>query len=302
MKKPLVVGIGELLWDLLPSGRQLGGAPANFAWFASALGARSCIVSAVGRDREGRDILSRLKKMGLSRRYIARDSARPTGLVAVALDRDGKPEYDIRRNAAWDFIRMTPELRALAGRADAVCFGSLAQRSPASRAAIRCFLSHVPARALRVFDINLRQSFYSRATVEALLGLANIFKLNDEELVTVARMLRLRGGEQEVAASLMRRFRLEAVSLTRGSRGAVLYCREGAFEAAALAPRVVDTVGAGDSFAAAIVMGFLNGAGRQATVESANRLAAFVCGQRGATPVLARTVLKDLRPIARRKK
>ena len=299
IKKPVVVGIGEILWDMLPSGRQLGGAPANFAWFARALGAESYVVSSIGRDPAGRDILSKLEAMEFSRRYISVDRAHPTGVVEVKLDRSGKPAYDIRRNVAWDFIRFTPALRSLAREVEAVCFGSLAQRSSVSRQTIRKFVSLMPDSTLKICDINLRQSFYDRKLICDLLNLANVLKLNDDELITITKLFSIRGGEADRIRSLMRRFRLKVVAVTRGAKGAVLYCLDGVYPAAGVKVTIVDTVGAGDSFTAALVMGLINGVEKATIIKSANRLAGYVCGRPGATPMLSRDMIGRMKPICR---
>jgi len=286
MKMPVVVGIGEILWDMLPSGRKLGGAPANFAYFAGALGAESYMASTVGRDRLGRDILSKLRKMGFSRKYVAVDQVHPTGVVAVQLDPAGKPTYEIKKNAAWDYVRFTPGLRALAARTDAVCFGSLAQRSPVSRATIRRFVSSMPVAALRVLDVNLRQSFYGRKIIHDLLTLSNVFKLNDDELLIIADLFSIPGNEEAVVRRLMRKYALKVVAVTKGAKGAVLYCPGGGYPIKGRKIRIADTVGAGDAFTAGLVMGLLRGLKMDMIVALAGRLAVYVCGQRGATPHL----------------
>jgi fructokinase len=190
-------------------------------------------------------------------------------------------------------------MRLLAGSARAVCFGSLAQRSAVSRRAIRRFVSLMSAPALKVFDINLRQSFYSRAVIHDLLGLSNVFKLNDEELLVIAEMLSIRGKEDAVVRSLMRRYKLGVVAVTRGAAGAVLYCRQGSFMARAPMVKIIDTVGAGDSFTAALAVGLVNHVKMAKVVELANRLAAYVCGKHGATPVLSEVMRKALAPLCR---
>ena len=300
IKTPVVVGIGEILWDMLPSGRQLGGAPTNFAWFAKTLGAESYVVSSVGSDSLGRDILARLDKMKISREYISVDRDHPTGVVDVQLDKDGKPAYDIRRDVAWDFIRFSPELHSLARRTRAVCFGSLAQRSAVSRRTIRKFVSLMPASALKVFDVNLRQSFYNRNIIHDLLKLSNVFKLNDDELVIVADMLSVSGNEANVVKSLMRRYQLDVVALTRGGEGSVLYCADGKCVVKGQKIKIVDTVGAGDSFASALAVGLVNGVKTEKIIELANRLAAYVCGRHGATPILSGSMKKAMGVLCRR--
>lgn len=287
MKMPVVVGIGEILWDMLPTGRQLGGAPANFACFARALGAEAYIVSRVGGDRLGGEILKKLDEKGFSLKYITRDQSHPTGSVEVRLKRNGKPGYDIKENVAWDFIEFSSALRSLAGKTKAVCFGSLSQRSPVTGETIREFVAAMSVSSLKVFDINLRQSFYSLKIIHELLTLSNICKLNDEELHVVSGLFSIRGGEKEAVEHLIRNYRLRLVAVTRGSKGAVLYCRKGVYSARGRKARVVDTVGAGDAFTAALVMGLLKGLKMETISNLANRLAAYVCSQQGATPILS---------------
>lgn len=285
-----VAGIGELLWDMLPTGRQMGGAPANFAYFARALGARGYVVSRVGADSLGRELLARLRQSGLDPRYVQIDRAHPTGTVEIILDSRGKPAYDIKRGVAWEYIAAPSASLALAGRLDAVCYGTLAQRSPASRAAIRRFIRHTRLGALRVFDVNLRQSFYSRAVVETLMRMSNVLKLNDEELPVISALLAIHGGRDRAVKRLMRRYALRLVALTLGARGAVLYTPDGAWRVSGISTRVADTVGAGDAFTAALVMGLLGGMAPDAIGALANRLAAYVCGRRGATPRVPRSL------------
>ncbi|MDO9541180.1 MAG: carbohydrate kinase [Kiritimatiellia bacterium] len=296
-KKFVVVGIGEILWDMLPAGKQLGGAPANFAYFAKALGAEAYMVSSVGGDPLGREILDKLGKLGFSRKYVAVDQAHATGVVGVRLDKDGQPSYAIKRNVAWDFLRFSSKLRSLAGKTKAVCFGSLAQRSAVTRRTIREFVAAMPASSLKVFDINLRQSFYTRKIIEQLLKLSNVFKLNDEELVIVSDLLSIRGGAAKAVKSLMLKYKLKVVAVTKGPKGAVLYCPEGVYPAEGRKIRTADTVGAGDAFTAALVMGLLNGLKMEIIVELANRLAAYVCGRPGATPVLSPGMIKTMKAI-----
>lgn len=222
-RRPVVVGIGELLWDLLPTGKQLGGAPANFAYHAAALGAASCVVSRVGNDALGQEALDRLdamQPMSIDRRFVTRDPDHPTGTVDVQLSSSGVADYIIHKDVAWDFLPFTQELAELAGRTDAVCFGTLGQRSPMSRETIGLFLAAVPASCLKVLDINLRQNFYDRRLVHDLLMRPDILKLNESELPTVAALLGLRGEGLEIIQSLMSRYPLKLVALTRGPDGA----------------------------------------------------------------------------------
>jgi fructokinase len=283
---PLVVGIGELLWDLLPDGRQMGGAPANFAFHAQALGASSAIVSAVGDDRSGREILEELGRRGLERSGIAVVSGAPTGTVTVALDAGGIPHYTIHEGVAWDVLPWTTGLGDLAARADAVCFGSLAQRSPVSRATIGAFLDATGPDCLRVLDLNLRQAYFSRETVHGLLGRATVLKLNDDELATVAGMLSFPGPESRVLAALLEAYPLSLIALTKGPSGSRLFGRGVDIIDPGHPIETADTVGAGDAFTAALVAGMLRRKGWEEIGERANRVAAFVCSRKGAWPDL----------------
>jgi fructokinase len=283
---PLVVGIGELLWDLLPDGRQMGGAPANFAFHAQALGASGMIVSAVGDDRSGREILEELGRRGLGRSGIAVVSGAPTGTVTVALDAGGIPHYTIHEGVAWDVIPWTAGLGDLAARADAVCFGSLAQRSPASRAAIGAFLDATRPDCLRVLDLNLRQSYFSRDLVVGLLGRATVLKLNDEELRTVSLMLALPGSESRALAGLLEAYPLSLIALTKGPSGSRFFGRGVDISHPGYPVETADTVGAGDAFTAALVTGMLRRKSWPEIGERANRIAGYVCSRKGAWPDL----------------
>lgn len=282
----LIVGLGELLWDLLPAGRQLGGAPANFAYHAFILGNQSVIASRVGNDALGVEALERLKGLGLDTAYIQVDATRPTGTVQVSVDGSGQPDFTIDEGAAWDWMEWTPEWQGLAARADAVCFGSLAQRSPTSRQTIIEFLTATRTNALRVFDVNLRQSFYSRDWLDASMRLANIVKLNDQELPEVTAAFGLDcGSAEESARRLLRAYRsLRLVCVTRGANGSMLVSASETVEHPGRQVKVADTVGAGDAFTAALVHYHLRGASLERVNDAANRLGAWVASQVGATP------------------
>jgi fructokinase len=280
-----VIGVGEILWDLLPSGKQLGGAPANFAYHAHALGAEARVVSRVGDDSLGREILDRLRALGLPTSGVGVDATAPTGTVSVKLAADGQPRFTIHENVAWDRLTADEASLAFAAQADAVCFGSLAQRSPTSRASIHQLVAATPASALRVFDINLRQYFYSREIIESSLALANALKLNETELPVLAAMFGLAGDARAHLAALAQRFELRAVALTRGANGSLLLADGAWSEHPGLRVKVVDAVGAGDAFTAAWTLGLLAGQPLDEINQRANELAAFVCTQPGATPV-----------------
>jgi fructokinase len=282
--QPLVLGIGEVLWDLLPAGRQFGGAPVNFVYHAAQCGAIAYAVSAVGDDALGGEILRRMDALGIGRQHVAIVPTHPTGTVTVALDDAGKPHYSIREDVAWDYIPATPSLLELAARADAVCFGTLAQRSPVSRRTIRDVLAVVPERCLRVFDINLRLDYYGTAVLNESLRNCDVLKLNDEELPILARLAGVDGNEFQVFRSLLERYDLVMVALTKGTGGAVLVQRDRCSIHRGVPTTVVDTVGAGDAFTAAITIGLLRSADLDAINDFANRLASYVCSQNGAMP------------------
>src|SRR5688572_11670784 len=258
---PLIVGIGEVLWDMLPGGKQLGGAPANFAYHANALGARGAVVSRVGNDDFGREILVRLRDLGLDAAHVSIDPERPTGTVDVRVDAEGVPEYVIHFPVAWDALVADASALEFLGGAAAVCYGTLASRNEASARAVASFVSAAGrGRCLRVFDINLRQNYYSADLVDDLLTETDVLKLNESELPVVSRLLRLGTVEPADAARLLVDwFDLRLVALTRGPHGSALFARDGGesdHPGASVGP-VADTVGAGDAFTAALVMGLL---------------------------------------------
>ncbi|MDD6922485.1 MAG: carbohydrate kinase [Bacteroidales bacterium] len=284
MNKPLVIGMGEALWDVLPEGRKIGGAPANFAFHAGQAGMDARVVSAVGRDALGDETLLTLQQKGLNTDAVARVDF-PTGVVQVTLSEGGIPQYDICEGVAWDNIPFTPALDELARNAQAVCWGSLAQRSEVSRNCIYRFLDAMPSEQgrLKVFDINLRQHFYSIDVIEASCQRANVLKINEEELVIVSELLRLGTPQVEQQCRLlMERFSLDMLVLTCGSNGSYIFTPvETSFRVTPLV-QVADTVGAGDSFTATLVADLLKGAPVGVAHEHAVQLAAYVCTQQGA--------------------
>jgi fructokinase len=285
-RKHTIVGLGELLWDLLPSGRQLGGAPANFAYFANLLGDRGIVASRVGNDDLGRQAAGRLRQLGSSTEYLQYDSTCATGTVAVRVDAAGQPHFEIARPVAWDFLEWTPAWKKLAEEADAVCFGSLAQRSPVSRETILKFLRSTQPRALCVFDVNLRTPFYSREVLEASLPLTDVIKLNHDELPLLAGILGIPfSGERRSAEALLHACKPKLICVTRGSSGSLLVGKEGAAEHPGFRVSVVDTVGAGDAFTATLVHHCLRGSTLEEMSEAANRVGAWVATQAGATPL-----------------
>jgi fructokinase len=279
-------GVGEVLWDLLPGGRQPGGAPANFAYHASALGADAAVISRVGADDAGRELIEQLRKLSVPTGCLEIDPVAPTGSVSVEVAADGQPHFTIHEGVAWDRIAGEDAGRLAVSAADAVCFGTLAQRSEVSRQSIQALLRATPAEALRILDVNLRQSFYSRALIEESLALSNVLKVNETELPRLAEMFQLRGDECGQVVELTRRFPLRLVAYTRGARGSLLHSNGQWSEHGGMTARVIDTVGAGDSFTAALAIGVLAGWPLDDINQRANEVAAYVCSQPGGTPEL----------------
>ena len=290
----LLAGLGEILWDLLPAGKQLGGATANFAYHAHALGAEGVVVSCVGADQPGREIRAKLRRIGQSTRYVSTDPVHPTGSVDVRLDAAGKPRYVIHEHVAWDHLRLRPPLVELVRRADALCFGSLCQRSATSRATIQRLIRAAPPGCLRVFDVNLRQTFYSAALLRRLLGMSDVLKLNDEELPVIARLVGFRGSERQVMTRLISRYGIRTIALTRGSHGSQLVTASCTSMHPGFRVTVADTVGAGDAFTAALVIGLLRGEDLDRINDYANRVASYVCSRSGATPPMPRRLRGDV--------
>lgn len=281
---PLVVAIGEALWDELPSGRRPGGAPANCAAHADALGARAALVSRVGAGESGHELRRVLESAGIDAEHVSFDPDHVTGRVTVAVDEVGRPTFTIHGNSAWDYIEFTRALAELARAADAVCFGTLAQRSRVSRATIRRVVTLSPVSNLRVCDLNLRPPFVSREVVEASLGLANVLKLNAEELATVCDMLSIGGDAIDALPALADAHGLDLVALTDGERGSRLYARGEISNHWGIAVDVVDTVGAGDAFTAALIVGRLRGMELDELNAFAGETAARACTHAGAFP------------------
>ncbi len=293
-RKPLIIGLGEILWDMLPGGKVLGGAPANFAYHCSQLGAESYVISAIGKDDPGCELLDRVAQLKLPTEYLFIEERYPTSAVTVRLDAKGHPEYTIHKNVAWDYIPAELAALELVSGADAICFGSLAQRSPISRKSIQAYLDQAADDCIRVFDVNLRQNYYSREILEKSLGFADILKLNDEELVILTDLFSLEGDENELIGSLQQTYDLRLIALTRGGDGSTLYNGAERSDYRTDTILAVDTVGAGDSFTAAIVMAYLKGMTLKDTHRLASEMAAFVCTQKGATPVIPSEFLSEM--------
>lgn len=290
-----VVGIGEVLWDMLPDGKKLGGAPANFAYHAGQFGLPSLLVSAIGSDSLGRELIHALEEKNLHYEIATVDHY-PTGTVAVELDSTGIPTYDITRNVAWDHIPVTDNLMALAVDTAAVCFGSLAQRSPESRATIMNFIDAIPAEnsPLIVFDANLRQDFHTPEILTTSMSRANVLKINDEELLMLRDMLSLDSSSSEagMCRDLMERYSLSTLILTCGINGSHVFTATESSFLPTPKVKVADTVGAGDSFTAAFIASLLKGRSIAEAHRKAVDTSAFVCSSFGAMPLLPTPIVE----------
>lgn len=277
----IVVGIGEILWDMLPTGKALGGATANFAYHASRLGAEGWAVSAIGNDALGKEIMDIVSQKNLNTMIETTD--KPTGTVQVVLDSAGVPSYNIMEDVAWDNLPFTDEMKSLAERADAICFGSLAQRMNSKDSILR-FLQAAGPDTLIIFDINLRQQYFSKEVIETSLQMADILKINDEEIMTVAGMFGVSGSCAEVCRYLIGKYGLELVILTKGASGSEIVTSTEIIPQEAGKVTVVDTVGAGDAFTAAFTVAYLRGKSLKDAQKLASDTAAYVCSQKGAMP------------------
>jgi len=286
----VIVGLGEILWDMLPSGKALGGAPANFAYHAQELGGRSVVVSSVGNDELGREIISSLENLDMTSELLSVDKVHPTGVVSVTINKEMKPSYHIQEEVAWDYIPDTPLLRELAFKSEAVCFGTVAQRLHLSRMTIQTFLRLMEHDSIRVFDINLRQNFYSHEVIETSLDLANVLKLNVNELSVVKKLLRLNGDEKKILNELSRKYSLRLIALTKGIEGSILYSEGKISKHEGYRVEMGDSVGAGDAFVAALVTGLLRGYELDDLNNKANRVASYICSKHGATPSLTNEI------------
>ena len=283
--RPTIVALGEVLWDMLPGGKKIGGAPLNFACHATQLGCKGVMVSSIGKDALGDELLEGIAHIGVELSFVQR-SDRPTSKVDVVVDSQGKPQYIINEGVAWDHILFTPEMDALAQKADAVCWGSLAARSETSRTTIIRFVESTREDCLKVFDINIRQHYYDKDFINWGLTQANVLKLNDDELPLLQGYYSLMGDPIEQCRELLERFRLRYVVYTCGSKESVVVGAEDISRIDTPKVEVVDTVGAGDSFTAAFVSGLIRGDSIAETHRHAVDIAAYVCTQAGAIPAL----------------
>jgi fructokinase len=284
--KRYIVGLGEALWDVLPEGKKLGGAPANFAYHAGQFGLDTIAISALGEDALAEETIDALKEHNLN--YLMPRVPYPTGTVQVTLAEGGIPTYDIKEGVAWDNIPYTDEMAEIARQARAVCFGSLAQRNKVSRENIRQFLADTPADCLKICDINLRQQFYSKEILEDSFKLCNILKINDEELVVVNMMFGYDGLDmRQTCEKMVQDYGLKMLVLTCGTNGSYVFTDDGltSFQDT---PKVTvaDTVGAGDSFTGSFCASIINGKPVQEAHKIAVKVSAFVCTQNGAMPIV----------------
>jgi len=297
----LMVGLGEILWDFLPSGKMLGGAPANFAYMASLLGNEGVVASRIGKDDLGHEVRDAMRRMRLSSAFVQEDTEHLTGMVGVRLNAGGQPEFEIKDSVSWDFLEWTSSWASLAPSADVVCYGTLAQRSPTSRNTILKFLRTAAENALLVYDVNLRGEFFSIEVLRNSFLLAHIAKLNVDELFRVSDLLGTGGrDEEERSLKLLDEFDLRMICVTRGSQGSLLMSKDKTVVHNGFRIRVADAVGAGDSFTACLAHNYVLGKSLEEISESANRLAAWVTTQAGATPAIPREGLHEaLQEIAR---
>lgn len=287
MDKDLIIGMGEVLWDVLPEGKKLGGAPCNFAYHVSQFGLNSLAVSAIGEDALGKEILEKLDEKGV--RYLIDVVPYPTGTVHVELDADGIPQYEIKENVAWDNIPYTTPLETLAQSTKAVCFGSLAQRNAVSRSTINRFIEAIPPEndPLVMFDINLRQNFYTREIICNSLERCNLLKINDEELEIISQLFDFSTLDpQEQCRTLLHKYNLKMLILTCGINGSYVFTPDTVSFLPTPSVKVADTVGAGDSFTAAFIASILKGENVAEAHRRAVEVSAFVCTQKGAMPKL----------------
>ena len=281
----LIAGLGEVLWDCLPEGKKLGGAPANFAYHASMFGYQAYAVSALGNDALGDRTVEELDKMHLM--HIMPRIDFPTGTVQVELDEEGVPTYDIKRDVAWDNIPFTAEMEDLAKRCSCVCFGSLAQRNSVSHDTIHRFLHSTPKDCLKIFDINLRQNFYTKEIIQESLNACDILKINDEELVTIGRLFGYPGLDMENKCYLiLGKYNLRMLVLTCGTNGSYVFTPGTMSFQPTPKVEVADTVGAGDSFTGTFCASILEGMSVADAHKRAVHVSAYVCTQNGAMPVL----------------
>ncbi len=282
----VIAGIGELLWDVLPDAEVIGGAPVNFAYHVTALGAKGIPISTIGRDARGEKALIELQLRGVDVQAISIVNEYPTGFVSAVLEQDGKATYVFPDQLAWDHLLINDYAAELYTRLDAICFGTLGQRFEHSRRVIGDYLDSLRPETLKVFDINLRQNFYSRQLIEDSLARADILKLSEEELPVLGQLLGLQEPTEQWLELIIKRYNLAMAIFSRGDKGSLLRTPDNFSDHPGMVTEVKDTIGAGDSFTAAAIIGYLRGLSLDAINAQANRVAAYVCSQQGAMPYL----------------
>lgn len=280
-----IVGLGEILWDVFPERKVMGGAPANFAYHVSQFGYNGCAVSAIGDDLLGKEIINCLVEKNLN--YLIEATDYPTGTVGVKLNKDGVPKYEICENVAWDNIPFTARTETLAKNTNTVSFGSLAQRNSVSRETIKKFLTVMPENSLKIFDINLRQHFYSKELIHESLQLSNMLKLNDEEAILLAQLYGYKeDNDQDICKRFLEEYDLRIIILTKGTDGSFVFTPKETSYQPTPKVHVADTVGAGDSFTASFVASYMHGQCLTDAHQLAVKVSAYVCTQHGAMPKL----------------
>lgn len=292
-----VAGIGEILFDIFPEGKKMGGAPANFVYHSKMLGFDAHLVIAVGDDENGREICEKLLSTGISTEYVQHVSF-PTGIVEVSLDSAGVPQYTINERVAWDHILWQEDARKLAWQVDVVCFGLLAQRSSKSYQCIQEFLKHTKDNCLRIFDVNLRQHYFSRDIIETSLQAANVLKLNEDERTVMQDMFGLPESIKKALSAILVQFNFQCIALTQGAMGSIMADRQNICPCPGFSVEVKDTVGGGDSFTAAVMMGKFYNLPLETTNRLAGKVVAYVCFQSGATPALPAELIAEFKACA----
>lgn len=292
-----ILGLGEILWDLLPEGKKLGGAPTNFAYFANVLGQDGVVASKIGKDPLGKEIVSEMEKLGLASKYIQTDKKYPTGTVGVELDKNGQPDYIIYRNVAWDHLELNKDWEILAKEAKAICFGTLAQRSKESKETINNFLNLSSSTAIKFLDLNIRQDFFSVDLIIDSIRMADMLKLNTSELKLIRELLKYpdKMAEKELCLKIIDEFELQLLCLTRGEDGSLILNKEDYYDHPGYKASVMDTIGAGDAFSAAVVIQYLKGKTIREISDSANRLGAWVSSRSGPTPRIDKDFLSSIK-------
>jgi fructokinase len=298
-----VVGLGELLWDMFPQGPRLGGAPANFAYNSSLLGDHGIVASRLGSDTLGQEARRRFQHLRLPTDFLQIDATHPTGSVRVSIDSGGQPQYEIAAPVAWDFLQMTPEWHSLALQASAISYGTLAQRTDTSRRTILNFIDRAPVEAVRVFDVNLRQTFYDAEILRESARRATVIKLNEEEFPAILELLdapaeSAAGQPRRAMEWVLEKTGAKLLCVTRGACGSLLVSVSEYHEHPGLRVTIQDTVGAGDAFAAALVHHYLRGAPLAAMNEAANTMGAWVASCSGAMPEPDLAILEKVRKVS----